>query len=342
MTAPYYADKLNLLADIFGAREVSMVGGGVSVDGRFLPVLDDVIIAMAPDRLPDSVRARIERSADGGARNGAGVTPFAADVRDSFGDEWTSHPKILAEHEDEFRAYFDLVDLEAIAGLRVADLGCGSGRWSWFLAGRCREIVLVDYSQAIFVARRNLAGARNAVFVMADVLDLPFRPAAFDLVACLGVLHHLPVDALTALRRLAVLAPRHLVYLYYALDNRPRYFRWVLSGVTVVRRALSRVRSRRARAALTSVIASGVYLPLARMAPMLHRARLDRFVPLAETYRGKSLERLRQDVYDRFFTSIEQRFSRRQIQALSDCFSTVTISDELPYWHFLCEVSAVP
>ncbi|MBL0059822.1 MAG: hypothetical protein IPP35_12155 [Elusimicrobia bacterium] len=62
-----------------------------------------------------------------------------------------------------------------------------------------------------------------------------------------------------------------------------------------------------------------------------------RYVPLFEFYQDKSLRRIEQDVYDRFFTSIEQRVSRKEISALTDTFTRVTVSDHLPYWHFLCE-----
>ncbi len=46
---------------------------------------------------------------------------------------------------------------------------------------------------------------------------------------------------------------------------------------------------------------------------------------------------MRQDVYDRFFTPIEQRVSRAQIMGLNDSFSRVSVSDGIPLWHFLCE-----
>jgi SAM-dependent methyltransferase len=333
---PYYDGRLEELADLFGARQVSVVDGGLDVDGRFLPVVDDVIVALDPERVPPSVRARLERPPD----VSGGALPFAGDVQRSFGEEWTTHPDILPEHESEFRSYFDLVPLDSLAGRRVLDLGCGIGRWSHFLAGSCRSIILVDYSDAIFVARRNLARADNAIFVMADLLELPFRPRAFDLTVCLGVLHHLPFDCLDAVRRLAPLADRHLIYLYYALDNRPAYFRWVLRGVTATRRALTRIDSPRARAGVTAAITAGVYVPVARAASVLRRAGLARYVPLAEGYGGKSFKRLRQDVYDRFFTSIEQRVTRAQIEGLSDTFASVTVSEALPYWHFLCRVDA--
>ena len=59
-------------------------------------------------------------------------------------------------------------------------------------------------------------------------------------------------------------------------------------------------------------------------------------VPLYDFYRGKSLRRIRQDVYDRFFTRIEQRFRKEEILALRDTFREVVVSDDPPYWHFLC------
>ncbi len=56
-----------------------------------------------------------------------------------------------------------------------------------------------------------------------------------------------------------------------------------------------------------------------------------------EFYHHKGFERVRQDFYDRFFTPIEQRVSREQIMGLNDSFSRVSVSDQIPLWHFLCE-----
>ena len=38
------------------------------------------------------------------------------------------------------------VDIEKLQEKRVSDLGCGNGRWSYFLKDKCREIILVDFS----------------------------------------------------------------------------------------------------------------------------------------------------------------------------------------------------
>jgi SAM-dependent methyltransferase len=334
----YYAGRLTQIADIFGGAEASLTEGGLDIDGRFFSVLDDVIIALDESRLPDSVHARLTRPLERSpAEHSPAGRPFREAVQYGFGAEWHAHPCVLREHEDEFRAYFDLVDLDGLRGTRVADLGCGNGRWASFVEPRCGEVVLVDYSEAIFLARQNLRHAENAIFVMADILDLPFRNGAFDFAYCLGVLHHLPVDGLATLRALKPLAPRHLVYVYYALDDRPTYFRWLLGGVTRARGQLAKIRRPAARWIISWLLTLLVYMPLAMLGRLLRPFGAYHWLPLAEVYAGKTVARMRQDAYDRFFTSIEQRFSREQILELEDTFSSVTISNHPPYWHFLCE-----
>jgi SAM-dependent methyltransferase len=334
MSAPYYADKIGTLRALFGTSDVRVEPGRLHVGGRAFPIVDDVVVLLDPARIPARVRARIGAGSPAGRPEPG--TLFAADIQETFGDEWTRYPEILPEHEREFAAYFDLVDLDGLGDARVADLGCGIGRWSRFLAGRCREQVLVDFSEAIFVARRNMAGVPGALFFMADLTDLPFADDAFDFAFCIGVLHHLPVDALDAVRGLRRLSPRLLVFLYYALDNRPRFWRFLLALVTAVRLPLSRVRSPRLRNAVTWAFTIGAYLPLIGLGRLAEFAGLRGKVPLVEFYRGKSLLRIRQDVYDRFFTRIEQRVTRAQIRGLSDAFREIVVSDGPPYWHFEC------
>jgi SAM-dependent methyltransferase len=295
-------------------------------------VVDDVIVLLEPARHPASLRIRQAASSP----ESESPSPFAADIQRSFSGEWQEFPDLFPENEPEFDSYFDLVDLGGLAGARVCDLGCGNGRWSHYLSRHCRELVLVDFSDAIFVARRNLAGNDRAVFFLADLTALPFRPDFADLIVCLGVLHHLPSDALEALRRLAPLARRHLVYLYYALDNRAAHYRALLRGVTGLRLLASRLPGQRARSAVAWLALFTLYLPLIGLGSALRPFGLSQQVPLYDSYRGKSPRRIRQDVYDRLFTRIEQRFTRRQIETLSDTFSQVAVSPNWPYWHFLC------
>jgi SAM-dependent methyltransferase len=333
-------DKLESLRDIFGAAEVRAEEGRIVVDGRAYPVIDDVIVLLPREQAPASVRAKLSD-----ITGGAGKTPengIAEDIQFTFGEEWQGFPEILPEHEKEFQQYFDLLDLGSLANSRICDLGCGIGRWSHFLKDRCREIVLLDFSGAIFVARKNLRGARNAIFFLGDLRRMPFREDFADFLFTLGVLHHLPTGALEEVRVLSRYAPTLLVFLYYALDNRPTFWHGLLSAVTGVRLSLSRTESPRLRSMLTWAFAIGVYLPLISLGYAVRPLGLASKVPLYDFYRGKSLRRIRQDVYDRFFTRIEQRFRKEEILALRDTFRVVIVSDDPPYWHFLCRRDPLP
>jgi SAM-dependent methyltransferase len=332
--AAFYADKIDMLRDIFGAKTIEIGADRLTLDGTSFPIIDDVIIALDPGRYPDNVRQKLNRSESG---NAPAVGAFSKDIQRSFGAEWLQFEEIMPEHEGEFRQYFDGVDLQELSGARVCDLGCGMGRWSYFLKDSVRELVLVDFSEAIFVARQNLRSADNAVFVMADVTQLPFRSDFADFAFCLGVLHHLPLNALQQVRQLSRFAPRLLIYLYSALDSRPRFHRVLLGGVDAVRKTVSKVENPGFRTVFTWAATFGLYLPMIGLGALIRPLGLANKVPLYEFYHGKSLNRIRQDVYDRFFTSIEQRFSRQEILEMTDTFSTISVSDQLPLWHFLCE-----
>lgn len=328
----YYDDKLASLRSLFASESVSLADDALVVGERRYPIVDDVIVLLDPSQYPLTLRRRLHA-----APVETRVPDFAPDIQFSFGAEWEKFSGVLPEHQVEFSEYFDLVDLDALKDATVCDLGCGIGRWSYFLRNRCREMILVDFSDAIFVARRNLRDSTRALFFMGDLTRLPFRDGFADVLFSLGVLHHLPVSALEQVRRLKRFAPVLLIYLYYALDNRPSYFRLLLGGVTPVRRMASRVRNPHFRSIFTWLIALGAYLPLTLLGKALRPFGLSDAVPLYENYHDKSLGRIRQDVYDRFFTSIEQRFTRREILTLTDTFRRVRISDDRPYWHFVCE-----
>lgn len=329
----YYSDKLDKLKDIFGTDEVYLEEKRILVNGQSYPVVNDVIILLDYWQYPSSLKKALESY---GSEIAGIQSDFAEDIQFTFGEEWQRFPHILPEHESEFEQYFDLIDIGKLKSVRVCDLGCGIGRWSFFLASRCRELVLVDFSEAIFVARQNLSQARNTLFFMGDLKRLPFRENFADFLFCLGVLHHLPTDALDEVRNLKRYSPVLSIYLYYSLDNRAFYFRLLFGAATALRSVVSKVRNPVFRSVFTWFAGALFYQPFIFLGTILKPVGLSKYVPIYEGYSGKSRQRICQDVYDRFFTRIEQRFSRRQIMGLRDHFSRVEVSDGLPYWHFIC------
>lgn len=257
-----------------------------------------------------------------------------------FGEEWSRFSQeALAEAERGviFNDYFaDFPWAELPADAHGADIGCGSGRWAVVVAPRVDRLTCVDASaDALEVARRNLAGQDNVTFRQADVGDLPFADGELDFAYSLGVLHHVPdtEGAMVNVARALKPGGLFLVYLYYAFDNRPLWFRllWRLSDS--LRRMICRLPSP-LRFAVCDTIAALVYWPLARLAVMFEKLGVSlRNFPLAY-YRDKSFYVMRTDALDRFGTRLEKRFRRAQIAAMLEAagFGDIRFSTSEPYW----------
>ncbi len=256
-----------------------------------------------------------------------------------FGDEWSRFDQSElddVERQQIFDDYFAVFPWDQIGrDSSGADIGCGSGRWALVAAPRVGLLHCVDPSDAIDVAKRNLASLDNVQFHRASVDALPFDDASLDFAYSLGVLHHVPDTAAAiasvgrALKRGAPL----LLYLYYAFDNRPIWFRalwrvsdWLRVGIARLPMPLRFVTSQ--------LIAATVYWPLARIARGLEGlGALPASFPLA-AYRNLSFYTMRTDALDRFGTRLEQRFTRAQIARMLEAagFHDVRFSPRVPFW----------
>lgn len=152
---------------------------------------------------------------------------------------------------------------------------------------------------------------------------------------CLGVLHHVPdtqAGIKACVEKLKPGAP-FLVYLYYAFDNRPLWFRFIWQLSDLVRRAVSRF-PYGLRYFTSQLIAAIVYLPLAKLAWAMEHSGINvSNVPLS-AYRNCSFYTMRTDALDRFGTRLEKRFTRNQVHAMMEQagLERVTFSTQEPYW----------
>jgi ubiquinone/menaquinone biosynthesis C-methylase UbiE len=258
-----------------------------------------------------------------------------------FGREWSKFRQreefSEADRAELFARYFELFPWSDLPPQAVGiDIGCGSGRWALLVAPRVQHLHLLDASAAaLAVAKENLNDAANVSFHLASVEAIPLPDRSLDFAYSLGVLHHIPDTARgigDIARKLKPGAP-FLVYLYYAFDNRPAWFRTVWRMSDVVRRVVSRM-PERLHFAVTQAIAAIVYWPLARTAKWLERIGwLPATWPLSY-YRNRSFYVMRTDAYDRFCTPLEHRFTRVQIEAMlrGAGFSRIRFLEAEPYW----------
>ena len=166
------------------------------------------------------------------------------DTARSFGYEWQAFSEMLPDYEANFRWYFERFTLDVFAGKRVLDAGCGTGRHTFHMAQNgAREVIAMDFSQAIEVAARNNRENPNTHFVQADIYHPPFPPDSFDFIYSLGVLHHLPDPEKGFQTLLPLLRAGGFlnIYLYWNLEGEAVWRRVALEIVTQARHITTRL-----------------------------------------------------------------------------------------------------
>lgn len=266
-----------------------------------------------------------------------------ARVVEGFGQEWSTFRQGEAElsateRQRIFDGYFGIFPWAALPqdGGTGIDIGCGTGRWSMLVAPRVKHLHLLDASSdALAVAKENLASAPNVSFHLGSASAIPLPEKSLDFAFSLGVLHHVPdtEGALAAIAtRLKPGAP-FLIYLYYAFDNRPGWFHALWRMSDALRVILSRL-PHPLRLVSSQIIAALIYWPLAHGALLLERAGLSPGSLPLSWYRDRSFYVMRTDAYDRFCTRLEKRFTRKEIEEMliNAGFEGVRFSDSEPYW----------
>jgi ubiquinone/menaquinone biosynthesis C-methylase UbiE len=82
--------------------------------------------------------------------------------------------------------------LGEVRGLRIADIGCGTGRHAAELARAGASVTAIDFSTGMMRKGREKAGAERVGFAVADLgRPLPLRDGSFDRVICCLVLDHI-------------------------------------------------------------------------------------------------------------------------------------------------------
>jgi ubiquinone/menaquinone biosynthesis C-methylase UbiE len=265
---------------------------------------------------------------------------FDAKTVAGFGDEWARFDQSdvgAEELQAAFDEYFNVFPWEMLPREAVGfDMGCGSGRWAKFVAGRVGRLYCVDASRAaLTVAEKNLEKLENVEFINASFEDLPIERDSMDFGYSLGVLHHIPdttVGIKSCADRLKPGAP-FLLYIYYAFDNRPFWFRALWKLTDFARRILSRLPFQ-IRSMGAEIIAALIYYPLARTSLLVEKSGKDvRAFPLS-WYRRKSFYAMRTDALDRFGTSLEKRYSKTQIQQMMESagLERIVFSETTPHW----------
>ena len=188
--------------------------------------------------------------------------------------------------------------------------------------------------------KKKLKHFNNCVFHKKKVEDLDLDDHSMDFGFSLGVLHHTldPQRGISICGKMLKKDAPFLIYLYYAFDNKPMWFRLIWNLSNFFRLIISRLPNK-IKNFVTELIAFFIYFPLARISKLLEKFfKLNvENLPLS-AYRNLSYYTMRTDSLDRFGTRIEKRFTKKQIEAMliKAGFYDISFSDKIPYWCAIC------
>lgn len=237
----------------------------------------------------------------------------------SFGFEWRSFAAQLPEYEANYKWYLEPLGDQPLGDRVVLDAGCGMGRHTHHLLADGARVVGLDASPAIDVAASNNRVDR-ALFVQGDLLHLPLAPGSFDIVCCLGVLHHLEDTSRGMAELVRVLRAEGWLLIYVYHD--PAETSWIrgqlIRAVSLVRGITTRMPHGIMRT-LTFLLAGGIYLAYTAPGKALSRLRALRpritDLPLGQ-YVDYPFRVLWNDQFDRFSAPLEKRYRRAEVEAL--------------------------
>lgn len=258
----------------------------------------------------------------------------------SFGEEWQYYNHINLDDgfiEKYFNDYFAIFPWDLISKNAVGfDLGCGTGRWSKFVAPKVGTLHCIDASEkALKIAKINCKEFSNCIFHFCSIENIPFEDNYFDFGFSLGVLHHLPNTVLgldIAVKKLKKGAPL-LLYIYFSFDNKPFWYKLLWKISDLFRKIISNFPFK-VKLITCKIIASLFYFPFSRLAKFLDYLGFPTNNFPLSYYKNSTLYTMENDALDRFGTTIEHRFSKMEIKNMmkNAGLSDIKFSDNPPFW----------
>ncbi len=263
-----------------------------------------------------------------------------SDTISDFGDQWqdftqnTGYYASLAALRDLVRP---LLDIDALEGRYVADVGAGTGRYTrLFHQAGARKILALEPSAAFEVLKRGTADLSGIEYSSETADNLPAN--GFDWVFCIGVLQFIPdpVPALKAMGRALGAQGRLFLWVYSEEKNG-----WYLSLLRPLRRLTSRLPHRMVK-----------YLAALLLPPAELYARLCRHfprLPMAEYLTNYFLRVNRYSrrliIHDQLNPGYAKYYRREELQSLlENCgFTDIRMHHRLGYsWSVIARYAPSP
>lgn len=212
-------------------------------------------------------------------------------------------------------------------GKDVLECGCGGGQHTSFVAPYARSVTAVDLNTTDIARQRNLQ-LSNVTFIGADISTMDLGQQ-YDVVFCLGVIHHTddPDATFRNIFRHCKPGGRIIIWTYSAEGNA-----MVRCGVEPLRKLILRHLSRKKLLAIAKIVTVALYpivYTVYRIPPLRFLPYFDYFV----NFRRMSFERNLLNVFDKL-NAPQTHFTTRQ--KCSEWFNAVNFEPEsISMLHYL-------
>ncbi|MDC1213965.1 class I SAM-dependent methyltransferase [Rhodospirillales bacterium] len=103
--------------------------------------------------------------------------------------EWSDQWEMFQDdHHFLFLDWIKPLSLDVFKGKRVLECGCGGGHHTRIMASKATHVTAVDLN-TVQIAKERCADLTNISFVEADLATMDLKDQ-FDIVVCIGVIHH--------------------------------------------------------------------------------------------------------------------------------------------------------
>lgn len=219
-------------------------------------------------------------------------------------------------HQQHFEDHC-LVPRSFMKGKVGLDVGCGEGRHIYNASKQgAAEMVGVDLSGGVEVARNNNRGNPKTHFVQGDIYNLPFKREIFDFIYSIGVLHHTPDPKRSFLEVSTRLAPDGFISVWlYSLEKDMTF--WYRMSHMKMLRGLFHKCPQFMKLALSAVIASGlqvfVWLPCVCLSRIDGLGKALDEKAIINNYRRPFKSKVR-TVFDRFQAPVTYYITQHQVK----------------------------
>lgn len=154
-----------------------------------------------------------------------------------FGYEWDKYSHMDSVYESQFRNWIGKLAPEDFKDKNILDAGCGMGRNSYFaLKYGARHLTAFDADwRSVNATKKTLSDFDNVKVLFKSIYDIIWNKN-FDIIFCIGVLHHLkhPKIALERLVKALAYGGTLLVWVYSYEGNE-----WIVRYVNPIRKMIT-------------------------------------------------------------------------------------------------------